>query len=393
MIYFIIFIFLFFLVLNFDFGVKKTSDNFWYKIAGLTLILVSGLRYKVGGDTLAYFDFFESYPSFSELKHYDFTTSRWDPMWVILSAISKSIYNDFTLFQIIHATFINLIVFKFVKNNTQYKFTAVLIYYLFFYIYFNTEIMRESLAVCFFLLAYPYYKSKSLVKYYLFTVVAFLFHSSAIITLLFPVFRYVSFNKKGVFVLLGVFIVLNAASYLIPSALNFLLISDRLSGRFDIYSELKVNWRGMLQIFILYALFPYVVLYFNKNILKRTELFKELYFLYFAIVTVVIVISGFARVINYLAPFMFVLYADVIVSAIKRQIFMQHTNLVVFIIFIVSFVPKINYYRLDMSRFYAGTVKFNMYYPYSSVFFPEEYPFREILFREGQREGLEEKQQ
>jgi len=253
--------------------------------------------------------------------------------------------------------------------------------------------MRESLAVCFFLLAYPFYKSKNWIKYYLFTIIAFFFHSSAIITLVFPIFRYINFNKKGIIILFGAFIVLNSATYLLPSALNFLLISDRLSGRFDIYSELKVNWRGMLQIFMLYALFPYLVIYFNKNVLKRPDLFKELYFLYFSIITIVIVISGFSRIINYLAPFMFVFYADVIISSIRQRIFIQYTSFVVVTIFIISFMPKINYYRLDMSRFYPGTVKFNMYYPYSSVLFPEEYPFREILFREGQREGLEGKQQ
>jgi len=393
MIYFITFVFLFLLVLNFDIGNVKTGSNFWYKSAGLSLIFLSGLRYKVGGDTLAYFDFFDSYPLLSELTSYDFTNSRWDPMWVILSSISKSIYDDFTLFQIIHATFINIVIFDFVKKNTQYRFTAILIYYLFFYLYFNTEIMRESLAVCFFLLAYPFYKSKNWIKYYLFTIIAFFFHSSAIITLVFPIFRYINFNKKGIIILFGAFIVLNSATYLLPSALNFLLISDRLSGRFDIYSELKVNWRGMLQIFMLYALFPYLVIYFNKNVLKRPDLFKELYFLYFSIITIVIVISGFSRIINYLAPFMFVFYADVIISSIRQRIFIQYTSFVVVTIFIISFMPKINYYRLDMSRFYPGTVKFNMYYPYSSVLFPEEYPFREILFREGQREGLEGKQQ
>ena len=393
MIYFLIFVFLLLLVLNFDLSRSKSNGNFWYRVAGLTLILVSGLRYKVGGDTLAYFDFFDSYPLITELKGYDFLNSRWDPMWVVISSISKSIFNDFTFFQLIHSIFINVVIFRFIKQNTQFKFTAVLVYYLFFYLYFNTEIMRESLAVSMFLLAYPYFKQKQWLKYYCLAIIAFLFHSSAIVTLLFPVFRYIAFSKKSVIILLGVFVLLNMATYIIPSALNFLLVSDRLSERFEIYSELKVEWRGMLQIFMLYGLFPFMVLYFNKRILKRPEMFKEMYFLYFSIITVVIVVSGFARIINYLAPFMLVIYADVIMISVRKKVFMEQTNFVVMLIFIITFIPKINYYRLDMSRFYPGTVKFNMYYPYSSALFPQEYPFREILFREGQREGLEDKQQ
>src|SRR5687768_13613751 len=103
MIYILILLLLLLLSFHFDFNNQKGGENFWYLTVLLILIALSGFRYKVGGDTLAYFDFFKDYPFISDLPRYDFANSKWDPFWVILSSISKSIINDFTFFQFLHA--------------------------------------------------------------------------------------------------------------------------------------------------------------------------------------------------------------------------------------------------------------------------------------------------
>jgi hypothetical protein len=99
MIYLAVFILVLILAYLYDFKNYGKNAGFWYKFLMLIFIAVSGFRYKVGGDTLAYFDFFEEYPFISELKNYDFIYSKWDPFWVILSSISKSIVNDFAFFK------------------------------------------------------------------------------------------------------------------------------------------------------------------------------------------------------------------------------------------------------------------------------------------------------
>jgi hypothetical protein len=354
----------------------------------LIFIAVSGFRYKVGGDTLAYFDFFEEYPFISELKNYDFIYSKWDPFWVILSSISKSIVNDFAFFQIIHAIVINSIIFKFFERHTTYRFTAVLVYSLFFYIYFNTEVMRESLAVCVFLLAYPYFKDRKWLKYYLLAVLAFLFHSSAIITFVFPLFRNIKLNIKGIIVLSFTFVILVTIAFYFPSLIENILFSERLINRFEIYSQFKPSFRGMLNIFFYYALLPYLILRFYNKINKGKQLFAEFHMLYFALVMVTISISGFARMLNYLTPFMIVYFADFLNTVYKKKIFYNLSGQMVVLILLISTIPKIRYFTADTSRFVSGTHKYNLYLPYSSIFSKEEFPNREIIFRETQRESV-----
>ncbi|MEX2336146.1 MAG: EpsG family protein [Fulvivirga sp.] len=387
-----IYIGVFFLVLIFaylfDFKNYGKNEDFWYKFLLIILIAVSGLRYKVGGDTLAYFDFFEDYPFVSELRNYDFIYSKWDPFWVILSSVSKSIVNDFAFFQIIHAIFINSVIFSFFKKHTQYRFTAVLVYYLFFYIYFNTEVMRESLAVCVFLLAYPYFKDRIWIKYYVLAVLAFLFHSSAIITFIFPLFRNIKLNLKGIIFLCFGFLILISTIFYFPSIIHMILFSERLFNRFEIYSQFQPSLRGMLNIFFYYALVPYLILRFYNKINKGKRLFGELHMLYFALVMVTISISGFARMLNYLTPFMIVFFADFLATIYRKKIFYNLSGQMVFLILIMSTIPKIRYYTADTSRFVSGTHKYNLYHPYSSIFSKEEFPTREIIFRETQQESI-----
>ncbi|MBS1504558.1 MAG: EpsG family protein, partial [Bacteroidetes bacterium] len=107
----------------------------------IVLVCIAGLRYRVGGDTLSYIDEYDEIPYFSQLLKYNFIGSRWDPLWVVFSSICRSINPDFVFLQCIHALIVNTIIFRFIKRNTQYRFTGILLYYMFAYLYFNMEIL------------------------------------------------------------------------------------------------------------------------------------------------------------------------------------------------------------------------------------------------------------
>ncbi|WP_209329491.1 EpsG family protein [Lunatimonas salinarum] len=387
MIYLAIFFLLLSLAYVVDFRGHRLNSNLWYRILLVIFVAVSGLRYKVGGDTHAYMDFFEDYPFIYDLKFEDFIFNNFDPLWLVISSLSKSIVNDFFFFQLLHSFFINVVMFSFINKNTQYRFSAVLIYFLFFFIYFNTEIMRESLAICFFLLAYPYFRSQKWGGYLILSVIAFLFHSSAFVLFVFPFFRNLRLTFLSfVFIsttIFGLYMIINYY----PDILQYFFFTDRLALRFEIYSDRRSNIVGQIYYFILYALFPLCILLLNRK-MKRAEMFNELYVVYFFLVLLFISISGFSRILNYVIPFMVVFFADFLTSLYRRRYFMAMSGFIVIGLFVVAIIPKVIYYSESTSHLSYGSYRFHKYYPYSSIFSKKEFPQRETIYREGLKESI-----
>ena len=110
----------------------------FYHFECLALILVAGLRYEVGGDTLLYMEYFKEDPSLSELAHFDFLTARFNPLWYVFQAICKGIINKFWFFQLVHATVFNMILFRFFRRHCNRFMTAAFLYTVYFFITFST---------------------------------------------------------------------------------------------------------------------------------------------------------------------------------------------------------------------------------------------------------------
>ena len=81
MIYIILLIFLSIPVVKYDLLAKKGGENLWFYSSLLLLILVAGLRYRVGGDTIVYMVEFTAYPKLDEPRYFDFATARFNPLW------------------------------------------------------------------------------------------------------------------------------------------------------------------------------------------------------------------------------------------------------------------------------------------------------------------------
>ena len=95
MIYLIVYIYLLYLSVRYD--ILGREDYRWthYRIAVTLLILVAGLRWRVGSDTVSYAsDFYFSHDLF-HLEWSDFESVMKMPLWVLLQATCKTIWNDF----------------------------------------------------------------------------------------------------------------------------------------------------------------------------------------------------------------------------------------------------------------------------------------------------------
>lgn len=388
MIYLIVFLLLLILTLKYEFRSIPKFSNEWYNFVLIIFILVAGLRYKVGGDTLSYFDYYEGVKNWSNTDFSELMTGRYSFLWNVLATTCKTISNDFVVLQIVQAGFVNITIFWFIKKYSKFRFTSLILYFIFSYLYFNTEIMRESIAICFFLLAYPYFERKSWLKYYLIVTLAFLFHSSAVILFLFPILSIIKFNLKSLaltIVLLVFFIFILSKN---PTLMDLLLFTDTISEKFNAYSEYALNINGKIVVFLSFIAFPYALFRINSKIKKEDgKLFENLYMVYFVIAMSYVAFSGFSRFVNYLTPFMIVYFAYTLNNIYISQKYKNVKRPFILVIFILAFIPKYLYYTADMSRFYPDTRKYNLYHPYSSIISPEEYDFRRIIFSESMRES------
>lgn len=113
------------------------------------LILIAGLRYRVGGDSLHYIDTYTSMPTWKNWEFFSFDEG-YGPLWYLFCAISKTLGADFVYLQLLHAIIVNLTFLYVFKKRSVNVISCFLIYFLIYYIYYNMEILREALAVCIF---------------------------------------------------------------------------------------------------------------------------------------------------------------------------------------------------------------------------------------------------
>lgn len=379
MIYITVLILLIALALQYDFFQKHIGKAFWYSVVLIILICLAGLRYRVGGDTLNYIDEYDGIPLISNLSRYNFLGSRWDPLWIVFSSICKSINPDFVFLQCVHAIIVNTIILRFIRKNTQYSFTGVLIYYVFGYLYFNMEILRESLAISMFLIALGYFQQKKYVKYYLIAVIAFLFHSSAIILFVLPFFSRLKLNKWTIILLVCALSVLFIFQDRINTLLALFYFNQRIENKAEMYSTYNLNVFGVIINVVKFCILPLYFLFFSEQFLKYRYRFTYLILIMVGVGIVTIFIPIFARFTNYMT-IVYVIFLAEFLNRLYRKRSMVNVKYLatLFTFLLISYVQLFPYFQ-DTSRYAMGTHHYNYWYPYYSVFDKEQDTKRERL--------------
>ena len=378
MLYLIIFILLLYLVLKYDIiGIEK-NKNISYYIALFVLTLIAGLRYKVGGDTLTYFEDFKNTPYLYQLFSFDFEEHSFEPFWIIFQSICKSLINDFAFFQLIHAIFVNTIIFWFIKKNTAHCFTAIFLYFCWPFFYFNMEIMRESIAIALFLIGYDSFKNKKWILFYSIATISFLFHSSALVLFLFPFLKALRFNFFG-FLLIALTITLSSYyKNLIEVGFFFTRISSKL---ITYLNTEGLNINGIIMGFLLNICLPIFFIWFHQKFILKYQKFKDLFFAFIFLSFLSLIIQGSYRFLNYFTVFVIIFLADFLMGILKKK----KESILIRIVFVSFFgslivIPKIHDLTLDTSKYSAKTRKYNIWYPYSSIIYKEEYYYRSRIY-------------
>ena len=330
MIYLTILVLLMFLSFRYDICGKKDNKEQWYLIVLCIFILLAGLRWRVGGDTIHYlYDFYYEYPSLVDFSFKEYYIGR-DPFYVLLNSFVKSIGGRFYMVQLIQAAFVNILILKYFKKHSQYVFTCCMFYFLLSYVSFSMEIMRASFSIVICLYAFDYFIEKKWIKGYALLFIAVMFHTQTLGVLLFPAFLFLRLNKKGLLILIGAYILGIFFQKLLGDYIFLFEGNESLEDKFSTYtSEGAVfgeNTRN-INYFIIKILpnvfYPLFSLWYIKKYCKsmKTNLKQLEPFIMLGVVFVLIQIHFLIayRFVDYFLIFFAIFYADTYIDIISKR--------------------------------------------------------------------------
>lgn len=396
MLYLSIVIILLVLTYFYDYRRIERGRMVWFFVMLVIFILVAGLRYRLGTDSIRYERYFVYGPTLAELRQSDFISTRFSPLYIIFSASLRSITDQFVVFQIFHAIIVNSVIFYFIFKNTRKIFFGLLIYGFFLYTSLNMEAIREAFAVCAFLLAWPFFKNGKWLLWYGMSFIAFMFHTSAVFMFLLPII--VVPGVKQLFVVgkrtVPICLLLCAVAFVIRiKFFNYvaqLAFLENVAERATVYSKTdlassSLNISGIILYYFRLVLYPVVALFIlcdKENArFKSDSRFVEMVLMSVYIGIMSIAIPIFYRFNNYFFFFVIIALCDIVFSNFnlnfKRYKLRYLTWLIIFIPFFYLQVWVI--YLGNVNR--TGTLKTYMnYYPYASRIEMEKDADREKVF-------------
>lgn len=336
----------------------------------LFTVLLFGLRYRVGVDTMRYIDHYKEVKDIFSLSLRDFQETDFAPLFVLLFSICKT-FGSFTFFQFVHAIVLNSILFLFIKKYSINPFLTIFFYFIAVGLYFNTEILRESLAVAVFLLNYKNVEKKRWLRYYLLSIISIGFHYSAIITLIVPLFSRLKFNRKVIlFVALYIALVFLMMFYIQNSGIPIELLAYRYSSQIDFKETQTITIAYYIGVLIKGVIFPLIVMFCNRKYKIVDNSNFEAMVILFSIVSATCVAYPliFDRFSNYFVFFFLVSIANCFSTVKFSRSIVGVTLFVLMSVFFIYFNVK------------KGT--YERYFPYTSVFDQQRVMAREKMYME-----------
>ena len=391
MIYLIILLGLFFLTYVYDYRQFSRGRIVWLVVVLIVFILLGGLRYRIGTDTVNYIFDYRLVPPLDKLTSSYFSTTRYAVGYVVMTSFFKMFTNDFTAVQLFHAFVVNSVVGWFFYKNSRHVFFSLLLFFVLIYSLLVFQQMRESLAVSFFLLAWPAFRDEKWIKWYILSCCAVMFHVSAGMMFVLPIFKLPVIRNLFVFgrrtwiiglgvLVLGVFIQSVFFKYI-----QLFAVSDAIADRAAVYSVNRLSgsllavWggAGIIFNFLRYLVYPGLALIclIRTQQMKGDKLdenskkmeFMALMSMYVALFTVGVAI--WARYNNYFFFFSIIFISNWVYSNIYMFGKWIRIRAVYWWMFFVPLLGLHFYVSYWGSVNKSGTLKSYMsYYPYSSWF-------------------------
>ena len=381
MIYLITIVMLLIFVLRYDINGKTRYRNECYFVMLVIFILIAGLRYRLGIDTTRYLTRFYS----ETPKLQDFKWSEWelglDPLFTLMNSVVLTLGGKFYVVQLVHATFVNTLLFKYIRKHTNAIFISIFIYFIWQYAVINMEEMRASMSLAVCLFANDYMLEKKWLKGILLYVVGCFFHASTILVMVMPLFFFLRFNMLGIYVMAISFIIGFVIQPFIPNYIEFMELSESVENKAERYvnnesfMETRSNILGILLQMIIY-LYAIISLWFIKRNMIGSRLTRVEPLL---MVFMVLGLTSLGIPILYRYVRFYVIYCIMFVSEFMTFQFRRDSKLrrgVIMVNVLIIMFPF--FFQIIKTRSKEG--KWVRYHPYSSIFDQELDQRREKLY-------------
>lgn len=398
MIYLLLLAYIFYLVLSYDILEHKQNKFLHYAIVLTAMILISGLRYRLGRDTPLYMDGFAVYPPLSMLKWSHFSDIDHEPLWILVNSFAKSV-GDFAVVQLIAAALhIGMWGYALKKIFPSMVFTSLFIYYIFDYVSFNMMLMREGIALGFFLMmliALSERRKKMVVLWALLASISHIFTLPMIVAF-FVYYKFLANRPKlGLAIMLGLAGVLFVLRDFLSTVL--LLVFSGSAGDSGLandivyyssdewYSENQRSVRNMILQVAKIAYYLALLLFVTKPVYNRyinidRRIFSTMIWLGVMFIMCSFSMSIFWRPYNYCIFFttmLTVLFMRQIADRVKSEMRpVVHLGLLM-LLFLVSVRSMMLPDPLNNDEHV-----YSNYYPYSSVFDKTLDKHRENIFKD-----------
>lgn len=324
------------------------------------LVCLTGFSYGLGGDKFVYMREFEAYPeSLEEAADFiwiQFMLKGQMPLWTLVNAFAKVVFNSFYAVQLIQSAVVNIAVCYVISKYTHRHFLFMIVYFLTLqYFVFNTEIMREGFALAFVLVGMHGWLSGKKWLFFVTLPIGLLFHVSAVIALLFP-FAFFKVSWKTLFFAFFISFAIWLFSDIILGKVMVSVLGGMgaLVQKVLFYSIQASTIFGFLRSAITYLIFPFIIMYTvmqnETDSVKQRNMERMIAFMVLLGI-VVSAFAGFARFYNYTRVFYLALMAEFIYTLFwqKKHLFIRCGTLLgtVFLIalqYMVSYKTTQTYY-------------------------------------------------
>lgn len=280
MIYLVIFILLIILSIRYDIQGKTKYRDEWYLVVLVILILVAGLRWRIAGDTINYMYFFyHGTPHLENLTIDTFIKSGKPPLWIILNSIVKTLGGRFFVVQIVQATIVNTLFFKYFRKHSPYPFVCVALFFFWRYQYFNMMIMKAATALSILIFANDYFLEKKYKKGFLLVLIATGFHQSSILLLITPFLTFLRFNRLGILILFITYFVGAILQSMLGDFFEMLEFAEGVQNKLENYEDTSYMTQTHNMNYFILRVFPIIIypilsLFYVKLKCKDSKILK-----------------------------------------------------------------------------------------------------------------------
>ena len=346
------------------------------------MICLTGFSYGLGGDKFIYMEEFEQYPSdISEVGDYiwmQFMLRGQMPFWILVNLFGKIVFNSFYFVQLVESATINIAVCYIVSKYTHRYFLFLLIYFFTLqYFIFNTEVMREGFAISFALIGIHKWICGKKWLFLLMFPIAFLFHISAVVMLLFPFMRFRISWKALTIAFFAAFCIWLFSDFVLGKVMVSVLGGmGAIVQKVLFYSIQASSIFGFLRSAITYLIFPFVIMYSVTTLEPSNDMRKrkEKMISYMLVLGILASsLAGFDRFYNYVQIFYLVMLTDFIYTLFRvKTHFVIRTGVLagtVFLILLRYMTP----YKI------TNTYRYDFYYPYTCILYEDQNVYFRVI--------------